>query len=54
MLYGFYRQLKKLLKRKAPILDIVIPSALFHDMIVYPKNHPDRWNLKHESAESPR
>lgn len=31
--------------------DIVVAAALFHDVIVYPKNHPDSKNEAEESAE---
>ena len=30
--------------------DIIIPAALFHDLIVYPKNHPDKHRSQEESA----
>ena len=33
-------------------LDIIIPAALFHDLIVYPKNHPDKHKSQEESAEA--
>src|SRR3989338_5003616 len=32
-------------------LDVIIPSALFHDIIVYPKNHPKSKDASDESAE---
>jgi uncharacterized protein len=32
-------------------LDVVIPAALFHDVVVYPKNHPDKHLSQVESAE---
>ena len=31
-------------------LDIIIPSALFHDVVVYQKNHPDSHRSQEESA----
>jgi len=31
-------------------LDIIIPSALFHDLIVYQKDDPDRYKSQEESA----
>jgi len=31
-------------------LNIIVPAALFHDIIVYPKNHPDRNKSQIESA----
>lgn len=32
-------------------LDILVPVALFHDLVVYPKNHPDRHKSQEESAK---
>lgn len=32
-------------------LDIIVPSALFHDVISYPKNHPKRLLSSSESAD---
>lgn len=32
-------------------IDIITPSALFHDVKVYPKNHPNRLKSQEESAE---
>jgi uncharacterized protein len=32
-------------------LDILIPSALFHDLIVYQKNHPEKHKSQEESAD---
>jgi len=31
-------------------LDIIIPAALFHDVVVYQKNHPDSQRSQEESA----
>jgi len=31
-------------------LDIIIPAALFHDLVVYPKDHPKRISSQSESA----
>ncbi len=36
-------------KEKAD-MDIIVPAALFHDLIVYPKNHPNRHLSQEESA----
>ncbi|MDO8459654.1 MAG: HD domain-containing protein [Nanoarchaeota archaeon] len=33
-------------------LDIIIPAALFHDLIVYPKNDPNKHLSQEESAEA--
>ena len=32
-------------------MDILMPAALFHDVVIYPKNHPDSDNAPQESAE---
>lgn len=32
-------------------LDIIIPAALFHDLVVYPKDHPEKHKSQEESAE---
>jgi len=31
--------------------DIIVPAALFHDLVVYPKNHPEKHKSQEESAE---
>lgn len=31
-------------------LDIIVPAALFHDLVVYPKDHPDKYKSQSESA----
>lgn len=40
---------KKIAKSVNADLDIIVPAALFHDVIVYPKNSP---KSKHEATES--
>lgn len=37
-------------KKEGGDLDIIIPAALFHDLIVYQKNHPDKHKSQEESA----
>jgi len=32
--------------------DILIPAALYHDIFVYPKDHPDRYKSQEKSANS--
>jgi len=32
--------------------DIIVPAALFHDLVVYPKNHPNKHKSQEESAEA--
>jgi len=41
----------KIGKKEKADLDILIPAALFHDIIVYQKNHPMSINENEESAE---
>lgn len=33
-------------------LDVIVPAALFHDLVVYPKNHPDRHKSQEESSDA--
>ncbi len=33
-------------------MDIIVPAALFHDIIVYPKNHPKKQKSQTESAKA--
>lgn len=42
---------EKIAREETADLDILIPAALFHDVINYPKNHKDRLNSSRESAE---
>lgn len=42
---------EKIAKDEKSDIDIVIPSALFHDVINYPKDHPKRLLSSTESAE---
>jgi uncharacterized protein len=39
---------ERIAKEEKADLDIIVPAALFHDLIVYPKNHPEK---QEESAE---
>jgi uncharacterized protein len=43
---------EKIANKEGADLDVVVPAALFHDLVVYPKNHPDRMNSQYESAEA--
>ena len=43
---------EKIAKKENGDFDIIVPSSLFHDLIVYPKNHPDRHKSQKESAEA--
>jgi len=38
-------------RREKADLDVIIPAALFHDIVVYPKNSPKSKNENHESAK---
>ena len=42
---------ERIAKSEKADLDVVIPAALFHDVVVYPKNHPDKHLSQVESAE---
>ncbi|MBI5076993.1 HD domain-containing protein [Candidatus Falkowbacteria bacterium] len=42
---------ERIAKEEGGDLDIIVPSALFHDLVVYPKNHPDKHKSQEESAE---
>lgn len=42
---------ERIAKKEKADLDIIIPAALFHDLIVYPKNHPERHKSQEKSAE---
>lgn len=43
---------ERIAKEEKADLDIIIPAALFHDLVIYPKNHPDKHKSQEESAES--
>ena len=43
---------ERIAKEEGGDFDIIVPAALFHDLIVYPKNHPDKHKSQEESAES--
>ena len=42
---------EKIAKAEKADLDIIVPAALFHDVINYPKNHHKRLSSSKESAE---
>lgn len=42
---------ERIAKKEKADMDVVVPAALFHDLIVYPKNHPDKHKSQEESAE---
>jgi uncharacterized protein len=42
---------ERIAKEESGDFDIIVPAALFHDLVVYPKNHPDRHKSQEESAE---
>jgi HD superfamily phosphodiesterase len=35
-------------------MEILTPAALFHDIIVYPKDHPKRFDSQIESSQKAR
>jgi uncharacterized protein len=43
---------ERIAKEEKSDLDIIVPAALFHDLIVYPKNHPNSGKSQEESAEA--
>jgi uncharacterized protein len=43
---------EKINKKENGDLEIVVPAALFHDLVVYPKNHPDKHRSQEESAKA--
>jgi len=49
--FRVYKLAAQIGKNENADLDIIIPAALFHDIIVYLKNHPNSKNEAHESAE---
>lgn len=42
---------ERISKKEYGDFEIIIPAALFHDIIIYPKNHPNRHKSQEESAE---
>lgn len=43
---------ERISKEEGGDFDIIIPAALFHDLIVYPKNHPEKFKSQEESADA--
>jgi len=43
---------ERIAKEENGDFDIIVPAALFHDLVVYPKNHPDKHISQKESAEA--
>jgi uncharacterized protein len=41
---------EKIAKEENADFDIIVPAALFHDVVVYPKNHPNKHKSQEESA----
>lgn len=42
---------ERIAKKEGGDLDIIVPAALFHDVVVYPKNEPDQHRSQDESAK---
>jgi len=42
---------ERIAKEENGDFDIIVPAALFHDLIVYPKNHPNKHKSQEESSE---
>jgi len=45
---------EKIAEKEGGDLKIIIPAALFHDVVIYPKNHPKSDEAPQESAEVAR
>ncbi len=43
---------KRITKEENGDFDIITPAALFHDLAVYPKNHPDKHKSQKESTKA--
>jgi len=43
---------EKIARKENGDLDIIVPAALFHDVILYPKNSPNTHKSQEESAEA--
>ena len=43
---------ERIAKEENGDFDIIVPAALFHDLIVYPKNHPDKHKSQEKSAKA--
>ncbi|MFH0779697.1 MAG: HD domain-containing protein [Parcubacteria group bacterium] len=41
---------ERIMRKEGGDPDVIIPAALFHDLVVYPKNHPDKDKSQTESA----
>src|SRR3989344_8112929 len=41
---------EKIAKEEGADFDIIVPAALFHDVVIYPKNNPRSKNESEESA----
>lgn len=50
--YRVLSNAEKISQKEGGDLDIIIPAALFHDLIVYPKDHPKRSDSQNESANN--
>ena len=53
-IFRVYNLAMQIGKKEKADLDILIPAALFHDTVVYMKNHPNSKNETNESAEATR
>jgi uncharacterized protein len=42
---------ERIAKDERADLDVIVPAALFHDVVVYPKNHPNKHLSQVESAD---
>jgi uncharacterized protein len=53
-IFRVYNLAMQIGKKEKADLDILIPAALFHDTVVYMKNHPNSKNETDESADATR
>lgn len=42
---------ERIAKEEGADFDIIVPAALFHDLVVYPKNHPNKHKSQEESVK---
>jgi len=43
---------ERIARKEGGDLDVIVPAALFHDVVVYPKNHPDKNQSQEDSAQA--
>ena len=43
---------ERIARKEGGDFDVIVPAALFHDLVVYQKNHPEKHKSQEESAEA--